>query len=234
MFAINHAATALIIKKAFPDAPIAVLLVSVQLVEIFWVALNFLGIEKTRTKDEVRTVKDVELAYMPFSHSIASTTVLALGAWTLIVLGFGRVDLGAAVALGIASHLVLDLISHARDIALVPLLSSKKIGMGLYENPAVAFVFETAYGILVDLRGEQCAPGYHCSLQSGKCVAVPESAFGTGEVPGAPPIVDYGSGCFANYRDGGACGDIQLKQCGYLPSLLSLRIGRKGRKTWTR
>jgi membrane-bound metal-dependent hydrolase YbcI (DUF457 family) len=146
MFAINHAATALIIKKAYPDAPIAVLLVSVQLIEIFWVILNFLGIEKTRTKDVVRTVKDVELAYMPFSHSIATTAVLAAGAWVMIALGFGRVDLGAAVALGIVSHLVLDLISHARDIALVPFLDGGKFGVGLYERPAVAFVFETVYG----------------------------------------------------------------------------------------
>lgn len=147
MFAINHAATALVIKTAYPEAPIAVLLVSVQLVEIFWVILNFLGIEKTRTRDEVRTVKDVELAYMPFSHSIASTIVLTLGAWALIALGFGRVDLGAAVALGIGSHIALDLMSHARDIAFAPFMESRKFGVGLYERPAVAFVFETAYGI---------------------------------------------------------------------------------------
>jgi membrane-bound metal-dependent hydrolase YbcI (DUF457 family) len=147
MFAINHAATALIIKKAYPEAPIAVLLVSVQLIEIFWVILNFFGIEKTRTKDEVRTVKDVELAYMPFSHSIASTVVLALGALALIALGFGQPALGTAVALGIGSHLLLDLISHARDIALAPFLENRKFGVGLYERPAVAFVFETVYGI---------------------------------------------------------------------------------------
>ncbi|MEK6700493.1 MAG: hypothetical protein AABZ10_15790 [Nitrospirota bacterium] len=147
MFAINHAATALVIKTAYPDAPIAVLLVSVQLIEIFWVILNFIGVEKTRTKDMVRTVKDVELAYMPFSHSIASTIVLTLGAWALIALGFGRVDLGAAVALGIGSHIALDLMSHARDIAFAPFMESRKFGVGLYERPAVAFVFETAYGI---------------------------------------------------------------------------------------
>jgi hypothetical protein len=45
MFAINHAATGLIIKKIFPEAPMAVILVSVQLIEILWVVLNFLGIE---------------------------------------------------------------------------------------------------------------------------------------------------------------------------------------------
>ena len=148
MFAINHAATGLIIKKIYPDVPIAIILVSVQLIEILWVALNFFGVEKTTTEDRVKTVSDVHLEYMPFSHSVVSTAVLAAGAWILFALGFKAVNVGTAVALGICSHLVLDLISHARDIALAPISDSKKFGVGLYEKkPVVAFVFETIYGI---------------------------------------------------------------------------------------
>ena len=147
MFAINHAATGLIIKKICPDVPMAIILVSVQLIEILWVALNFLGVERATTEDSVGSVSDVHLEFMPFSHSIASTIVLAAGAWIIIVLGFNKVNIATAVALGISSHLVLDLISHARDIAIAPFLDSKKIGLGLYEKPAVAFAFETIYGI---------------------------------------------------------------------------------------
>jgi hypothetical protein len=147
MFAINHAATALIIKKIYPDVPIAVILVSVQLIEILWVALNFFGVERTTTENSVKSVSDVHLEFMPFSHSIASTVILAAGAWIIIALGFNRADLGGAVALGICSHLALDLISHARDITLAPFLAGKKFGLGLYEKPAIAFIFETIYGI---------------------------------------------------------------------------------------
>jgi hypothetical protein len=84
---------------------------------------------------------------MPFSHSVVSTVVLATVAWILLALGFKAVDVGIAVALGICSHLVLDLISHARDIVIAPFLNSRKFGLGLYDKPAVAFVFETIYGI---------------------------------------------------------------------------------------
>ncbi len=147
MFAINHAATALIVKKIYPDVPMAVILVSVQLIEILWVVLNFLGVERTRTEKGVESVRDIHLEYMPFSHSVASTIALAAGAWILIVLGFQTIDWGTAVALGICSHLVLDLISHARDIAIAPFLDSRKLGLGLYEQPIAAFVFETVYGI---------------------------------------------------------------------------------------
>ena len=147
MFAINHAATGLIIKKIYPDVPMAAILVSVQLIEIIWVVLNFLSVEKTTTENKVQSVSDVHLEYMPFSHSVVSTAVLAAGAWILFALGFKALDVGIAVALGICSHLVLDLISHARDIVIAPFLDSRKFGLGLYEKPAVAFVFETIYGI---------------------------------------------------------------------------------------
>ncbi len=148
MFAINHAATALLIKKAYPDAPMAYLLGSVQLVELLWVGLNFAGVEKTKTEARVRSVKDVHLADMPFSHSIVSTLVLAAGAWLVIAVGLHQGRLAAAVALGIASHIVLDLLSHARDIVIAPFGKGIKLGLGLYEKPAVAFGFETGYGVL--------------------------------------------------------------------------------------
>ena len=147
MFAIDHAATALIIKKIYPDVPITEILVSVQLIEILWVVLNFLGIEKTTTENKVKSVSDVHLEYMPFSHSVVSTAFLATCAWILFTFGFKEVNVGIAVALGICSHLVLDLISHARDIVIAPFLESRKFGLGLYEKPAVAFVVETIYGI---------------------------------------------------------------------------------------
>ena len=147
MFAINHAATGLIIKKIYPDVPMTVILVSVQLIEILWVALNFLGVEKTTTENRVKSVSDVHLEYMPFSHSVVSTVVLAAGAWILVTFGLKAVDVGTAVALGICSHLALDLISHARDIVIAPIPDSKKFGVGLYEKPTVAFLFETIYGI---------------------------------------------------------------------------------------
>jgi hypothetical protein len=147
MFAINHAATGLIIKKIFPDVSMIAILVSVQLIEIVWVVLNFLGIEKTTTEKRVDSVSDVHLEYMPFSHSVVSTVVLAIGAWMLFAVGFRQLNVGIAVALGICSHLALDLISHARDVVFIPFWAKRKFGLGLYEKPPVAFAFETIYGI---------------------------------------------------------------------------------------
>jgi hypothetical protein len=46
MFAIDHATTALLVKRRFPSAPMMPLLLSVQAMELAWVILNYLGVER--------------------------------------------------------------------------------------------------------------------------------------------------------------------------------------------
>ena len=148
MFAINHAATALIIKKEVADIPIIWPLISVQFMEMVWVSLNLLGVEQTTTEKEVRYVGDVHLSYMPFSHSVATMLGATLLAWLVTSKGLGLPDIGLAVSIGIVSHLVLDLITHSDDIVLAPFLKSPKFGLGLYAKyPMVAFFLEMGYGI---------------------------------------------------------------------------------------
>ena len=149
MFAINHAATALIIKKEFINVPVVWLLISVQFMELVWIILNFLGIEKTTTEKEVRYVGDVHLSYMPFSHSIGTMVGVALLSWLIISKELGQPDIGIAVSMGVISHLILDLITHSNDIAIAPFIKGPKFGLGLYAKyPIVAFILEIGYGIL--------------------------------------------------------------------------------------
>jgi hypothetical protein len=149
MFAINHAATALIIKKEFINVPILWLLISVQFMEILWVILNFLRVERTTTEKKVRYVGDVHLSFMPFSHSIVTMVAVALLAWLIIGKGFGLPDAGIAVGIGVISHLILDLITHSKDIVIAPFIKSPKFGLGLYAKyPIVAFILEIGYGII--------------------------------------------------------------------------------------
>lgn len=147
MNAINHAATALLINKQWPGLPIIPVLLSVQLVEFLWVVLNLTGIELTTTEPQVRALNDIHLAHMPYSHSIAATAVLAFGVWLIVAKLFNKPAWGFALAVGVSSHIVLDLATHVRDIAFVPGIESPKLGSGLYAVPLLAFVLETIYGI---------------------------------------------------------------------------------------
>lgn len=149
MFAVDHSATALLIKRRFPSVSMTPLLVSVQAMELAWVALNYLGVEQTRTASTVRSVADICLAYIPYSHSVATMMAAALVAWWSLERGLGRRALGRAVAIGIVSHLVLDVATHAPDIALWPGSRFPQLGLGLYSGaPSVAFAVELLYGVL--------------------------------------------------------------------------------------
>ena len=148
MFAVDHAATALLLKRRYPAVPMAPLLLAVQAMELAWVVLNYLGVERTTTGPVVRSVADIQLAWMPYSHSVATALGAALLVWAVLEHGLGRRALGRAVGLGIASHLVLDLLTHAHDIVLAPGLASPRLGLGLYAAaPLAAFVLELAYGV---------------------------------------------------------------------------------------
>jgi hypothetical protein len=148
MFAINHAATALLIKRGFSDVPIAWILISVQLVELIWVLLNYLGIERTRTEKTVRYVGDIKLQHMPYSHSVASMLGISVLSWVIVGKVFNMPEVGLAFGIGVASHLILDLLTHTKDIAIAPFIDKPKIGLGLYANlPIPAFVLEVAYGV---------------------------------------------------------------------------------------
>ncbi len=143
MNAMNHAITAVALKKSFDHVPLVWLLVSVQLMEMLWIALNWLGLEYITVEDEVRTIADIHLAHMPYSHSIASAVVLA----AISYVAFRRT--GLAIALGILSHLVLDLITHVPDIAVVWFGWDLELGTGIYGLPLVAFAVETVYGLAI-------------------------------------------------------------------------------------
>ncbi|OIR09802.1 hypothetical protein GALL_82080 [mine drainage metagenome] len=147
MNAINHAATALIINKKWPGVPIVPVLLSVQLVEFLWVVFNLLGIEVTTTELQVRALNDIHLAYMPYSHSIAATVVLAFTVWVVVAKLFEKPIWGLALAVAVSSHIALDLATHVHDIAIAPGIESPKFGSGLYGVPLLALVVETIYGV---------------------------------------------------------------------------------------
>jgi membrane-bound metal-dependent hydrolase YbcI (DUF457 family) len=148
MFAINHAATALLIKRRYPAVPLVPILISVQAMELLWVALNYLGIERTTTEPIVRYVGDIHLAYMPFSHSVVTMLAVAIAVWVLASAA-DRPRLGLAMGAGVVSHLVLDLATHNGDIALAPFTTTPGLGTYLYARlPIAAFLLELAYGVL--------------------------------------------------------------------------------------
>ncbi|WP_067028934.1 hypothetical protein [Allomuricauda sp. CP2A] len=148
MFAINHAASALIFKKQLRNKVSVVwVLLSVQFVELLWVLLNLLGVENTVTEKTVNYVGDIHLDYMPFSHSVLSSFIIAVVGGGLFLVWKRSWRVAIWMALALLSHIVLDLLTHAADIPL-GFSNNSLLGMGLYSSaPIVAFFLELAFGI---------------------------------------------------------------------------------------
>jgi hypothetical protein len=133
LFAINHAATALLIKRRFRKVPMVWLLVSVQLIEIVWVAVSVAALASPAARD---WVDDAHLPNIPYAHSIVSSAAIALFAWLALAKLLRRYALGAAVAVGIVSHVALDLLAQLPGAAFAPSAES------------AAFALQAAYGVL--------------------------------------------------------------------------------------
>jgi len=150
MQAINHAATALILKRKFPSAPLLGLILATEAVEYLWVGFNVIGIEQTIIASPMRSVADVHLVHMPFSHSLITSVLIALCVGLFFLWRGGKVGSAIAMAMSVAvfSHIVLDLLVHAPDIAIAPYFDGGKFGTGLYSNlPLSALGFETLWGV---------------------------------------------------------------------------------------
>jgi len=142
MYAINHAATALILKKKQPAAPILPLLISVQFVEVLWVFFNYAGIEHFTISEG-----KLHLSYLPYSHSLFSAVLIAVLSYIVIRWIVKNKPLALVFAIGIVSHIILDILCHEKDIQLSPFSSKPAWGFGIIDHPIINFVLETAYGI---------------------------------------------------------------------------------------
>ncbi len=142
MYAINHAATALLLRKKESKLPLLPILIAVQLVEIFWVLFNYIGWEHYSISDG-----KLHLDFLPYSHSILSGIIAAAVAFAMINWGYNNRKLAIAVAVGVMSHIIIDLLFHEKDIQLSPFSSTPAWGLGVIDFPFLNFAIEFLYGI---------------------------------------------------------------------------------------
>ena len=110
-----------------------------QLVELLWVIFTYLGIEHFRA-----TPDSVHLDFLPYSHSVFTGALLAALA-LLMGKSVHRSNVGIAIALGIFSHIVLDIIQHEPNITLLPMTWGPQLGLNLQGYPLLDFIVELAF-----------------------------------------------------------------------------------------
>ena len=131
-------------KAAKPSIPLWVLFLAVQLVDIVWSVLVLFGIEKVRIVPGFTATNPLDLYYMPYTHSLPGATLWSVGAAIAyrIIVPAQKWSAAAIVGAAVFSHWILDLVVHRPDLALYD--DSYKVGFGLWNYPATAFILEIA------------------------------------------------------------------------------------------
>jgi hypothetical protein len=131
MFA-GHYCAAFALAAARPKTPVWPLVLGVQALDVIWAGPVLTGIERVEIKPGHMAASDLDLVYMPWSHSLPAALIwsCALGfAWAAA--RRSRAE-GGLVGLAVFSHWIADLIVHGPDLQLWP--GGPFVGLGLWNS----------------------------------------------------------------------------------------------------
>jgi hypothetical protein len=142
---VGHYGVSFAARRVAPSIPLWVLFIAVQLLDVFWAPFILLGIEKVRIVPGITASNPLDLYYMPYTHSLLAALLWSAGAFLVYRLFARRGTVGKAafvVAVAVLSHWILDFLVHRPDLPLYD--NTAKVGLGLWNIPAVAFGLEAA------------------------------------------------------------------------------------------
>lgn len=138
---IGHYAVGFALKKKSDEIPLWLLFVAVQLVDIVAFSLVLLHVERIAYNPSDNPFLRTMIEYVPYSHSLFANLVLA----GLIFLLFQKIrgwKWGIILGAAVLSHWFIDVLAHKADMPLFH--NSFKVGLGLWQYPWIAFLFELA------------------------------------------------------------------------------------------
>ena len=153
---VGHYGVSFAAKRIDRTIPLWVLFLAVQLLDVLWAPCILLGIEKVRIVPGITASNPLDLYYMPYTHSLVAALFLVLcgGFAYQFIARPARRRSSAVVGLAVFSHWILDFVVHRPDLPLYD--NSAKVGLGLWNAPALAFGLEAALlfgGVWLCLRG---------------------------------------------------------------------------------
>lgn len=152
---VGHYGPSFAIKSRQPRIGLWVLFIAVQLLDVGWSVLVFLGIEKVRIVPGITASNPFDLYYMPFTHSLVAALAwaVATGIMSRFLLGIRGWPTAVWIGAAVFSHWVLDFVVHRPDLPLYD--NAAKVGLGLWNYPIIALSLEALLlfgGMIVYLR----------------------------------------------------------------------------------
>jgi hypothetical protein len=157
---LGHYGVAFALKRVEPKISLGTLFIATQLVDILWGAFLLLGWEHVRPLPDDNPLLTLQFYDYPISHSLVGGLVWGLVAAALYYSWPTRDttrhwQASALVGAAVASHWVLDLIVHVRDLPLMG-NDSLKVGLGVWRHVGLSVALELAMlaaGVALYLRG---------------------------------------------------------------------------------
>lgn len=153
---IGHYAVALGAKKYAPQVSLGILFLACQLADLIWPNLVLLGIETVAIEPGSTVMTPLNFVHYPYSHSLVAL-LLWSAIFAVLYLFLARAGRRATfvVAMLVVSHWLLDVLTHRPDMP-ITLSDSTRIGVGLWNFPAIAVALELLlFGLGVWLYARQ-------------------------------------------------------------------------------
>jgi hypothetical protein len=160
---VGHYGVSFAAKRVNGAIPLWVLFLAVQWLDVVWAPLVLLGIEKVRIVPGFTATNPLDLYYMPYTHSLIaalSWSVAGTAFYQLLTRTGWRTS--RLIGLAIFSHWVLDFVVHAPDLPLYD--NAMKVGLGLWNRPALAFGLEATVLLLALLLYLQATHTYRMAI----------------------------------------------------------------------
>jgi hypothetical protein len=139
---IGHWAPAMVAasRKDAPSLP--TLFIAAQLVDWAFFLFLIFDIESMRMVSGISAMNPLDLYHMPYTHSLLGSAAWAAGFGVLIYAVSRNRSAAIIGALVVLSHWFLDLLVHVPDLTIAG--SPPKLGMGLWNHPAIEMPLELA------------------------------------------------------------------------------------------
>jgi len=182
---VAHYSVAFAVKRTTPRAPLWVLALGVQLVDILWAVFVLGGIEHLRLVPGLAS-NPFDLYDMPYTHSLLGTAAWAALAAMLAWWWWRSVAVAGALAAAVLSHWFLDVLVHRPDMTLAG--GTTKLGLSLWEWPRTEYALE-----LLLLGATMVVCSQNCKLtRAGRffaVLAVVQTAVAFGPLPPSIPAL---------------------------------------------
>ncbi len=145
---IGHFAFAFVLMWLFPGVNPLVILVGVSFPDLLWPFLVLSGVEKVSIDPSSPLQANIRFDRLRYSHSLVLGTAIAAIVGAVLALVVNPMT-GLAFVVASASHWVLDIPVHIRDLPVLGVARDRKVGLGLWTRPRLAFAVEFLFYVIL-------------------------------------------------------------------------------------